>query len=360
MMKFVHIADMHLDSPFVNLAGKANLPDLRRLEQRKVFKKIIEYIKEHQIDCFFISGDLYEQKYVKKSTMDYINQLFREIPETKIFITPGNHDPYLKNSYYTQYVWEDNVTIFSANIKKIQLDEVDIYGYGFDDYYCQDCGIEPFEIENKEKSNILLLHATLDGANLEDKQYNSIPKRILREKGFDYVALGHIHKSNYCVGEKICYPGSPVSLGFDELGKHGIIVGEIKNKTLKTEFVVTDESEFLEKQVDVSDVISKEELVEKIDACIFSDHQLAKIVLVGSRGFEINAYEIEKLISNERVIRVKDETKIAYDLEKMAKQNTLKGIFIQEMMSKLERDEMTKQDRQIIEKAIEIGLDALQ
>ena len=45
-MKFVHIADMHFDSPFVNLSDKESLGDLRRLDQRKAFKKVIEYIKE--------------------------------------------------------------------------------------------------------------------------------------------------------------------------------------------------------------------------------------------------------------------------------------------------------------------------
>ena len=53
-MKFVHIADMHFDSPFVNLSEKDIMGDLRRLEQRKVFKKIIEYIKENNIKYFFI------------------------------------------------------------------------------------------------------------------------------------------------------------------------------------------------------------------------------------------------------------------------------------------------------------------
>ena len=48
-MKFIHIADMHFDSPFVNLSEKDIMGDLRRLEQRKVFKKIIEYIKENNI-----------------------------------------------------------------------------------------------------------------------------------------------------------------------------------------------------------------------------------------------------------------------------------------------------------------------
>ena len=78
-MKFIHIADMHFDSPFVNLSDKDGLGDLRRLEQRKVFKKVTEYIKENNIKYLFISGDLYEQKYIKKSTIEYINNLFKEI-----------------------------------------------------------------------------------------------------------------------------------------------------------------------------------------------------------------------------------------------------------------------------------------
>ena len=49
-MKFIHIADMHFDSPFVNLSDKDGLGDLRRLEQRKVFKKVTEYIKENNIN----------------------------------------------------------------------------------------------------------------------------------------------------------------------------------------------------------------------------------------------------------------------------------------------------------------------
>ena len=86
-MKFVHIADMHFDSPFTTLSDKGNLGEKRRLEQRKVFKKVIEYIKENNIKYLFISGDLYEHKYIRRTTIEYINNLFKEIPETKIFIS---------------------------------------------------------------------------------------------------------------------------------------------------------------------------------------------------------------------------------------------------------------------------------
>ena len=119
-MKFVHIADIHFDSPFVNLSDKDGLGDLRRLEQRKAFKKVIEYIKENDIKYLFISGDLYEQKYIKKSTIEYINNLFNEIPTTKIFIAPGNHDPYVKNSYYNKFQWNENVKIFNSTTETTQ------------------------------------------------------------------------------------------------------------------------------------------------------------------------------------------------------------------------------------------------
>ncbi len=66
-MKFVHIADMHFDSPFVALANKKILANLRRMEQRKAFKKVIEYIKQNNIPYLFIAGDLYESKYIKRS-----------------------------------------------------------------------------------------------------------------------------------------------------------------------------------------------------------------------------------------------------------------------------------------------------
>ena len=175
-MKFVHIADMHFDSPFVNLAEKEMLGDKRRLEQRKIFKKIIEYIKENKIEYFFISGDLYEHKYIKQSTIEYINNLFKEIPKTKIYIAPGNHDPNIKNSYYNKYNWNENVKIFKGEIEKIETEEANIYGYGFDDFYCTDSKIKNLQIEKTNKAQILVIHGTLDGANIEEKQYNSMSK----------------------------------------------------------------------------------------------------------------------------------------------------------------------------------------
>ena len=361
-MRFVHIADMHFDSPFVNLADKEKLGELRRLDQRKVFKKVIDYIKKENIEILFISGDLYEQKYIRQSTIEYINNLFMEIPETKIFISPGNHDPYLKNSYYNKFNWSENVKIFKPEIEKIELNEVNIYGYGFGDFYCTDCNIESIEIKDKSKLNILVIHGTLDGASVEEKQYNSISRKMLKEKGFDYVALGHIHKLDYNTetNQNIVYPGSTMSLGFDELGKHGMIVGDVSKESIKLEFIELDEKGFVEIKLDVTQIISKEELIEKINELEIKDNEFVKIILTGKRNFEIDVYDLYKFIFNEKIIKIKDKTKINYNLDNFANENTLKGLFAKEMLDKLNKEDISQDEKEMIEKAIEIGFDVLE
>ena len=361
-MKFVHIADIHFDSPFVNLSDKEGLGDLRRLEQRKALKKAIEYIKENNIKYLFISGDLYEQKYIKKSTIEYINNLFKEIPETKIFISPGNHDPYIKNSYYNKFIWNENVKIFNSKIEKIETEEANIYGYGFDDFYCKNSGIENIEIEDNTKLNILVIHGSLDGGTIENNEYNPLTRKMLKTKKFDYVALGHIHKLDYNQEENqnIVYPGSTVSLGFDELGSHGMIVGDLEKDKIQLEFILLDEMEFKLQEVDVTGINSKEELIEKINEIKFKENELIEIILVGKRKFEINKYELYKLILNDKIIKIKNKTKIDYDLEKLANETTLKGLFAKEMLQKLNEDNLSEEDKEIIEKAVEIGLEALE
>lgn len=356
-MKFVHIADMHLDTPFTLLSDKADLGEIRRLDQRKVLKKIIEYIQENEIPYLWIAGDLYDQEYIRESTIAYINDLFKQIPNTKILITPGNHDPYLKNSYYATYAWNENVKIFHNGIEKIEENDCNIYGFGFDDFYCQNSGIENIILEKPEKLNILITHASLDASQQEEKNYNALSSRKLKEIGFDYIALGHIHKRNLSESNQdVIYPGSTISLGFDELGKHGMVVGEITKETRKIEFIPLDEKEFREEILDISKYVTMEEMIEAIDMLSLEENGLYKLKLIGKRNFEISLYKIGKMIEKRNIIKIKDETTIGYCIDTLANDVTLKGIFIKEMKKKLE-EEPEKQE--MIEKAIEIGLEIL-
>ena len=285
-MKFIHMADMHFDSAFVNLASKENFAAARRLEQRKVMKDVIDYIKTNSIPYLFISGDLYEHEYVKRTTIEYINNLFKEIPQTKIYIAPGNHDPYIKNSFYNQYEWNENVHIFTDKLEIIEEAECDIYGYGFNDFYMKN-RYSKIDIKNKEKINILITHGSLDGGSDEKKEYNPMSSKILRETEFDYIALGHIHKKSFndYKDQKIVYPGSTISLGFDELGNRGVILGNLSKNNLDLQFIKIESTSFIEKELDITDINSEEELIEKINL-LNLEASFCKIILTGKRHFK--------------------------------------------------------------------------
>lgn len=357
-MKFIHMADMHFDIPFTVLNTKSNLGEKRRLEQREALKKIITYIKENNIEYLFIAGDLYEHEYIRETTIQYINNLFKDIPNTNIYITPGNHDPYIMGSMYKNFEWNNNVKIFDGNVETVENEDVDIYGFGFNNFYCKNSEVQNIEIKNKNKINILIMHGSLEGGNIKDLEYNPLNKNKLKQLGFDYIALGHIHKIDYQTEEnqRIVYPGSTISLGFDELGKHGVILGEITKEKINLEFLPIDNKEFKEEIIDVTDIYSVEELIEKINEIEIQNNFFYKIILVGKRNFEINIYYLYKFILKENIIKIKDKTQINIDIQKKAEEINLKGIFLNEILN----DEKNgKIDKNTAEKIIEIGLNVL-
>src|SRR5574344_540494 len=153
------------------------------------------------------------------------------------------------------FKWSDNVKIFTNKVEKIENNDVDIYGYGFNEFEMQNSKIDEIFIENKNKINILITH----GDVYNTSNYNPININKLNNKGFDYIALGHIHKRDEI------YPGSLISLGFDEQGKHGFIYGEINNNVLTKKFINVDDKEFIVEELDISNILSEEELIEKIN-----------------------------------------------------------------------------------------------
>ncbi len=359
-MKFIHMADMHLDSPFATLAANPVLAQERRMEQRQVMRNIVEYIKENNIPYFFIAGDLYEQEYIRKSTIEYINNLFKEIENTHIFITPGNHDPYIKNSFYKQFSWNKNVHIFTSQLECVENSDIDIYGYGFNDFYMKN-QYENIEIKNKSKINILITHGSLDGAKDEAQEYNALSSRQLKNMEFDYIALGHIHKKSYndYENQRIVYPGSTVSLGFDELGARGIIEGNINEQTKKLDlkFIPMQAKTFEEKVINVSSCNSEEDLIENINNTQLDEDKYYKIVLQGKANFEIDEDNILKLQQQQNVIRVRDHTEPKYEIEEIAKQASLKGLFAKNILEKTANAD--EEEKQKLLQAFAVGMEIL-
>ena len=108
--------------------------------------------------------------------------------------------------------------------------------------------------------------------------------------------------------------------------------------------------------MDISDIQSVEELIEKIKNSERDEDKYYEYVLIGNRNIEIITNDIIKQIEDKKVIKIKDESKIQYNLEEIAKESTLKGIFVRELLNQIEEDESNKEEKMRI---IEIGLNAM-
>ena len=136
-----------------------------------------------------------------------------------------------------------------------------------------------------------------------------------------------------------------------------MMLGEIDEitKELSLNFIPVDEKEFEEREIDVSDIFSKEELIEIINTMYFPDDKYIKIVLIGNKKMEIEPLKILKFIGAPNIIKIKDKTKLEINLNEIAGQNNLKGIFVRTLLEKIEKE---PENREKIEKAIEIGITA--
>ena len=182
---------------------------------------------------------------------------------------------------------------------------------GFTDYYLNNCNINNLKIKNPEKINILIMHADLNASKESTSlKYNPVSENELSLLNFDYVALGHIHCTNYKTSKKIIYPGSLISLGFDELGKHGMIVGEINKNCVKTEFVPIDRRCFEEIRINISEIKDVEELLEKINTLFLNENNYYKLFLEGNRNFIIDTQKIFNQINQNNILKIKDDIKI--------------------------------------------------
>ena len=177
-----------------------------------------------------------------------------------------------------------------------------------------------------------------------------------KKSNFNYVALGHIHKTNFEENKNIIYSGSTIAGGFDELEKHGMIVGKIDEDTkeLSIQFIVLDEKEFVERQLDISIINSKEELIENINNIKIDANKYYKIILIGTKNIEIDTNELIKYVESKNIIKLKDRTKVEYDLEKISKEQSLKGIFVKELL-----EQINDENKEEILESIYIGLNLM-
>lgn len=135
-----------------------------------------------------------------------------------------------------------------------------------------------------------------------------------------------------------------------------MLIGDIEKGKNEIEFIKLDNRIFEEKEINISEIASLEELAQKINVINFESNTENKIILEGKRNFEININDLFKLVRNDQIIKIKNHTKIKYDLEEISKENNLRGIFVKKLLEKLNDENYNEEE---ILKAIEIGLDVL-
>lgn len=372
-VKFLHCADLHLDMPFTSLGGRADKSSARRQDLKQAFYGIIEAAKSEKADLLLIAGDLYEHEYVKKSTINFINDGFNDIPGTKIVIVPGNHDPYAANSYYGNFGWAGNVYILTRENPCILLEEIStcVYGWGFEDYKGQNGITETPIAVNRSLINILLAHGTLD-MNFNKRVYNPLSSAGLEELEMDYIALGHFHSRIMGEGRRrIVYnPGSPEPLGFDEEGDHGFLTGMITKQgesesTLDINFIKAGKRFYANVDVNVDGCCTDEQVNNKVSAAI-SDRDLKNglfaVHLKGRTepGFGIDLRNVEMHFDPDVFfLKAIDETGTCYNTDEILGEPGLRGLFARKIMALVDKA-ADEQERRLLMKSLHYGLEALE
>ena len=194
--KFIHAADIHLDSPLRGLQKYEGAPvDFIRSATRKAFQNLVDYCLSEKVDFLLIAGDIYDGDWKDYNTgLFFASQMSRLNKEgIEVFIVKGNHDAASQIS--RQLRLPDNVTVFSADkaeTGKINGLRVAVHGQSF---ASQSVTVDlsrnyPQKVEGY--FNIGILHTCANGREGHDS-YAPCDTDYLVGKGYDYWALGHIH-----------------------------------------------------------------------------------------------------------------------------------------------------------------------
>lgn len=372
VIRFLHAADLHLDTP---VGGRlpADRARIRRQEIREALERIIELAKKEQVHVLLIAGDLFELPRVTPSTINYLDTLFRRIPETRVFIAPGNHDPATANSPYLTHVWPPNVHIFHRRAWEaipVFSGALTVYGLGFVSFEERAPLLRELHLQDQACPALVVVHAS-DATNSpgEDSPYLPFTLEDLKRLGATYVALGHHHQPRVItdpVGGQLlgAYPGSPEGLDLTETGDHGVFLGTIEGNRVQVDFLPINRRWCRIQQVDLTQAETAADVVQMILAAVplaARQRDLYRIQLTGEVIPEL-ALDLDwlrtQLSQHFWYIELENLTQPAYDLEALQKEETLRGAFVRRLLELLKK-ETEPERQQIITKALYLGLDAL-
>lgn len=268
-IRFFHMADLHLDSPFKGLFGLSEhiLKNIRS-STFDAFDKIIQKAIQEKPDFLLIVGDIYDGEnrslQAQRRFQDAMEKLFQHnIP---VIVSYGNHDHL--NGTWTRFSLPSNVYELPAETSVVQLkirdQQVNIYGFSYHERHLRESVIESYPIaQNQQTIHIGMLHGS-EASNTTHDVYAPFTKQQLLEKNYHYWALGHIHKRQLLhQNPPIVYPGNIQSRHRKEQGLKGYYDVTLSRTSAELDFIPTSTVVYSTVEVDCKNVIHANELLKR-------------------------------------------------------------------------------------------------
>ncbi|MBO4869009.1 MAG: metallophosphoesterase [Clostridia bacterium] len=370
MVRILHMADLHLDSPFS--LKSADAAAAMRQMLRGTFTSAVLYARTAGADLVLMPGDIFDTGFAARDTLALLCSEFEKNPGIRFIIAPGNHDPYKSESPWAKTDFPKNVYIFrSSSLSKISFDDLgcDVYGWAFTD---ETMSVDPLAVKPRldpSRINVLCAHCELDGP--VGGRYCSISKAELESAGFDFAALGHIHKGTD--GAKrirntyYAYSGCLEGRSFDECGQKTALIAELSKKdgVLSADFKTRafTRRRFETVEVDCSGCEDSPSLVNRINAAVRASgadsETSVRVVLRGSvpPTLVISEQFLRGNVYGVRYTEIEDRTEPTLDIERYASEPGIRGAFYRAMAPYLSGG--SEEDRAVAARALKLGLEAL-
>ena len=359
MIRFLHGADYPLDSAFGALPAQRAAE--RRRESRELLFRLADYVNGHDIDLMLLAGDLFDSASPFRETGEQLAAALGQM-RARVFVAPGNHDWYGPGSPWETETWPENVTVFRERaMTAAEVPELDlvVHGAAFTGPDQPESLLAGFTAPADGKVHIGLLHGELDGA--EDR-YDPIRREEVSASGLAYLALGHVHKrmEPLTLGRTVCaWPGCLEGRGFDELGEKGFYKGTISDSgEVSLTFVPFARHRYEILEVDVTGKDPRTAVEAALPPDTAGD--LDRVLLTGeTAGGGAGAAALREALADRfDTLEVRDRTRMAEDLWQRAGEDSLRGLFLRELLARREAAE-DEAARAEIDLAARFGLAAL-
>ncbi len=243
-MKFIHCADIHLDSPLLGLAQYEGAP-VKEVQgaTRRALEELVALALAESVDFLVIAGDLYDGDWPDFNTgLFFVKQMARlNEAGIKVFMVRGNHDA--ESRLTRQLPLPPNVQVMPADRPATFVDEglgVAVHGQSFARASVTDDLAAAYPRRAADYFNGGLLHTSLTG---REGHASYAPCRVdtLIAKGYDYWALGHVHRREIVHRDPwIVFPGNTQGRHVRETGSKGCELVTVTEKTVRPTHVPLD------------------------------------------------------------------------------------------------------------------------